>query len=103
MPSVVIIKPSYTVENEESLRIECVVESNLQVQAVFWIHNNSGLVKTIYGNETGYSGSLPISPSLTISNIDFEHKGWYTCLAVNEIGTGSSAPVIVNVIERIRG
>ena len=59
---------------------------------------------TIYGSETTkYSGSSPLVPSLTVSNVDFTDIGLYTCIAENNIGTGTSAPVLLNVIERVRG
>jgi hypothetical protein len=58
--------------------------------SVYWLHNISGVVKTIYGSETTkYSGSSPLVPSLTVSGVDFTDIGLYTCIAENSIGTGT--------------
>ena len=104
VPSVVILKPSYVAEKGDTITIECNVESNLNVISVYWLHNISGVVKTIYGSETTkYSGSSPLVPSLTVSGVDFTDIGLYTCIAENSIGTGTSASVPLNVIERVRG
>ncbi|XP_052062340.1 hemicentin-1-like [Mytilus californianus] len=104
VPSVVILKPSYIVENEDSVTIECIVESTIEIDNVYWIHNSSGEIKTIYGNSTDdkYSGSSPKVPSLTITSSDFSDEGLYTCIAVNDIGPGSSAAVFVDIVEKIR-
>ena len=104
VPSVVILKPSYVAEKGDTITIECNVESNLNVISVYWLHNISGVVTTIYGSgTTKYSGSSPLVPSLTVSDVDFIDIGLYTCIAENSIGTGTSAPVLLNVIERVRG
>ncbi|CAG2234906.1 HMCN [Mytilus edulis] len=104
VPSVVILKPSYIVENEDSFTIECIVESTIKINNVYWIHNSSGVIKTLHGNSTDdrYSGSSLFVPSLTITYAEFSDEGQYTCVAVNDIGSGSSAAVFVDIVAKIR-
>lgn len=51
----------------------------------------------IFNDDSGYQGSTPIKPSLTINFVTFDDAGTYICLAENAAGENISNPVTLIV------
>ncbi|XP_076077316.1 hemicentin-1-like [Mytilus galloprovincialis] len=96
IPAVHISKSLYTVNLQDDLTLECTALSNIALRDVFWVKEiNDTTTTVVIGNK--FHGSSTINPSLTISDVDNNDEGHYTCYASNTIGIGSSLTTVLNV------
>ncbi|XP_063405028.1 uncharacterized protein LOC134688340 [Mytilus trossulus] len=103
-PTVTIPQSSYSVIIGSSVTLTCNVTSDLDIISVTWRrtteNNSEPLFITVLSGEISsskYSGSNSSSPSLTISYVDKQDQGAYTCIATNEDGTGNSSATFLIV------
>lgn len=73
--------------------IECYVNATPDHTDVFWKHEVSGVVRTLNEGTTGVRGASVEVPSLTIITVTTSDIGFYTCMARNYVGIGSSQPI----------
>ncbi|XP_052088676.1 adhesion G protein-coupled receptor L3-like [Mytilus californianus] len=96
IPAVHISKSLYTVNLGDEITLECTTLSNIALQDVFWVKEiNDTITTVVIGNR--FYGSSILNPSLTISDVNNNDEGHYTCYASNTIGIGSSLPTPLNV------
>lgn len=81
------------------MTLQCLVTSTLDVSTVYWTRQGKQFTRTIKftTDANKYSGTTPITPSLTIFNAGQNDVGIYTCYATNGVGTGRSATTVLDV------
>lgn len=92
IPTVSVQQPSYSVTPGNSVTLQCLVTSILNVTPVSWERKGKYSTLTIkYTTNTNkYSGTTTTTPSLTIFNVGQSDVGAYKCFATNSVGTGQS-------------
>lgn len=81
----------------EQLIIRCNISSNPYHKRVYWAQVVNG-TKTIINHGTIRThGITPENPSLIFQYSTYEDTGYYTCFAVNDIGTGQSESVHIKI------
>lgn len=79
-------QPGLVVKENETLRLDCISESNPPDPSVTWTKTSDGKDETV-GNKTTFAVSS-VSPS---------DRGLYSCTATNVIGSGKSQQKEVKV------
>lgn len=81
----------------ESYTIHCKVHAVPPHTEIYWQHMTEGLKRVIRKNTLGVSGVTIDDPRLTIDYVTTSDAGSYICSAENDVGTGSSQVMILNV------
>ncbi|CAC5397792.1 HMCN [Mytilus coruscus] len=91
LPVVQITPTNYTATYGNQVDIYCnIVSSSPAVTSVFWQRSSNNQILRIDSGDSGYQGSTPKIPSLTINIATMPDEGTYTCHAINDVGTGIS-------------
>ncbi|CAC5384056.1 HMCN [Mytilus coruscus] len=93
IPQVLIVTDLYSANYGYEHTMECFVNATPKHTDVFWKHAVSGVVRTINEATTGVRGASVEVPSLTITTVTTSDIGFYTCMARNYVGIGSSQPI----------
>lgn len=97
MPVVEIYPTNYTATYGNQVEIYCYIVSSPKVTSVFWQRSSNNHILRIDRGDSGYQGSAPKMPSLTINIATISDAGKYTCHATNDIGTNVSNTGIVTI------
>ncbi|VDI52918.1 Hypothetical predicted protein [Mytilus galloprovincialis] len=97
LPVVEIYPTNYTATYGNQVEINCYIVSSPAVTSVFWQRSSNNHILRIDRGDSGYQGSAPKSPSLTINIATTSDAGEYTCHATNDIGTNISNTGIVTI------
>lgn len=98
MPVLEIYPTNYTATYGTQVDIDCyIVYSRPAVTSVFWQRSSDNHILRIDRGDSGYQGSTPKIPSLTINIATTSDAGKYTCHATNDIGTNISNTGIVTI------
>lgn len=79
--------PGLVVKENESLTLNCKAKSYPLVTAVTWTKMTNGMSESTRSNVTTF----------TVKPVGVSDSGWYSCAAQNQIGTGTSERVEVQV------
>ncbi|XP_052079356.1 hemicentin-2-like isoform X1 [Mytilus californianus] len=93
IPQVLIATDLYFANYGYEHTMECFVNATPEHTYVIWKHEVSGVVRTINEATTGVQGASVDVPSLTITTVTTSDIGFYTCMAKNYVGIGSSQPI----------
>ncbi|XP_052058077.1 hemicentin-1-like isoform X8 [Mytilus californianus] len=80
-----------------SVNIPCTHLANPAVTAVIWRKVSGGVTETLTVGGNKYAGGGLYQSGLTIYNLQASDVGTYQCLATNDVGTGESEIVTLNV------
>lgn len=100
VPTVLLSKTTETVVFGSTVIIVCTISSQLPAATrVFWqFTKNSQTTQIEVSTSQGkYSGSTVNTPSLTITNTDFNDEGRYQCFAENAVGIGQSDTLVLGI------
>lgn len=97
VPTVRILKNTYTVQRGNPITLECEVTGSPTHTSVYWTKVVNSQVVTLQMLGAKYGGSSVSSPSLIIFNAEDSDEGPYVCHATNGIGTGQSSQTYLNV------
>ncbi|XP_063442513.1 hemicentin-1-like [Mytilus trossulus] len=90
-PHVRIGSHEYTVIYGSNATMECFISSHPIVMSVLWQqHNTTGSLADVDTDEQSVRGGTVLQPSLTLTRVNFTHRGLYRCTATNQVGTGFS-------------
>ncbi|CAG2214960.1 HMCN [Mytilus edulis] len=99
-PYTIVGKSSYTAFLGLSIEIKCTVQSVPTHTYVYWTHKRNDTRVVISPGTVGFDGMTVENPSLYIPKVDLFMSGDYSCIAINDIGTGTSLPttLIIEVL-----
>ncbi|XP_033753605.1 hemicentin-1-like isoform X5 [Pecten maximus] len=97
IPVVTIAQPSYSVITGQTVVLTCIVNADPGHTQVLWQRTVNGATNNVVIDGNKYQGSVPNTPSLTITNAAQSDQAVYTCSATNAVGTGSSTTTTLTV------
>ena len=98
IPTLNIPQNTYSDTYGNQVTIPCSITSATpSATIVYWTRNQNNNIININSGDSGYQGSTPGSPSLTINFATTGSNGVYTCFATNAVGTGTSNPTTLTI------
>lgn len=93
-----LLRTFFTGNYGETIILGCSVSAYPTVTSVYWHKVSGSTTSTVNMSSARYSGSSVNTPSITITNLNSNDAGNYTCLAANSVGTGQSRQGPLTVI-----
>ncbi|XP_069133957.1 serine-rich adhesin for platelets-like isoform X31 [Argopecten irradians] len=97
IPVVTIAQPAYSVITGQTVVLQCIVSADPTHTQVFWQRTVNGNTNNVAIDGNKFQGSVPNTPSLTITNAASSDQATYTCSATNAVGTGTSTSTTLTV------
>ncbi|XP_052103319.1 hemicentin-1-like [Mytilus californianus] len=98
VPSVSLTRTFFTGNYGETIILGCTVSAYPNVTSVYWHKVSGSTTSTVEMSNSRYTGSSVSIPSITVTNLNSNDAGNYTCLAANSVGTGQSRQGTLTVI-----
>lgn len=98
VPSVSLLRTFFTGNYGGTIILGCTVSAYPTVTSVYWHKVSGSTTSPVDMSIARYTGSSVNTPSITITNLNSNDAGNYTCLAANSVGTGQSRQGPLTVI-----
>lgn len=98
LPEVSVIEKKYTAMYSNQVILTAIVKADPPVRFVYWEKNVDERRTIINNGAVGTFGVTPNNPSLTITYSTKADIGTYRCFATNDVGTGRSDIISLQVV-----
>ncbi|XP_067674212.1 hemicentin-1-like isoform X2 [Haliotis asinina] len=96
-PRVSSLDEALIADTGDDVTILCTIDANPNVTSVTWNMLNGSSKEPVDMSDSRYTGSTPVSPSLSIDSLIPDDAGRYQCEGENAIGPGTGSYVTLTV------
>lgn len=98
VPIVSVEKTVYSAGYGEMVTLSCYITANPHVTQVYWEKVVNGIMNVLNNRTVGIKGVSVEAPALTIVKTTTADNGTYRCSSTNDVGTGKSEIIRLEVI-----